>query len=48
VSTAAVDYPPHERCVEVTVEFGSGTGAATIIGGDHQHEYVSENADYRS
>jgi glutamate N-acetyltransferase/amino-acid N-acetyltransferase len=48
VFTAAVDYPPHERCVEITVEFGSGTGAATIIGGDLTHEYVSENADYRS
>ena len=48
VFTAAVDYPPHERCVEITVEFGSGNGAATIIGGDLTHEYVSENADYRS
>jgi glutamate N-acetyltransferase/amino-acid N-acetyltransferase len=48
VFTAGVDYPPHERCVEITVEFGSGTGAATIIGGDLTHEYVSENADYRS
>ncbi len=48
VFTAAVDYPPHERCVEIEVEIGNGTAAATVFGGDLTHEYVSENADYRS
>jgi len=48
VFTAAVDYPPHERCVEIEVEIGDGSAAAIVIGGDLTHEYVSENADYRS
>jgi glutamate N-acetyltransferase / amino-acid N-acetyltransferase len=43
-----VHYPPHERCVEIEVDLGAGTAAATIFGGDLTHEYVSENADYRS
>jgi glutamate N-acetyltransferase/amino-acid N-acetyltransferase len=48
VFTAPIDYPPHERCVEVDVDLGQGAAAATVIGGDLTHEYVSENADYRS
>jgi glutamate N-acetyltransferase/amino-acid N-acetyltransferase len=43
-----IDYPPHERSVEVGVDLGCGTAAATVLGGDLTHEYVSENADYRS
>jgi glutamate N-acetyltransferase/amino-acid N-acetyltransferase len=43
-----VDYPPHERCVEIEVDLGGGAAEATIFGGDLTHEYVSENADYRS
>ena len=43
-----IDYPPHERCVEIEVDLGSGEHQATILGGDLTHEYVSENADYRS
>ena len=48
VFTAPVDYPPHERCVEIEVSLGSGNSDALIFGGDLTHEYVSENADYRS
>jgi glutamate N-acetyltransferase/amino-acid N-acetyltransferase len=48
VFTAAVDFPPHERCVEIEVSPGNGHAAATVLGGDLTHEYVSENADYRS
>ena len=48
VFTAAVAYPPHERCVEISVEIGNGTASALVLGGDLTHEYVSENADYRS
>jgi len=48
VFAAAVDYPPHERCVEIEVDLGAGTEAATVFGADLTHEYVSENADYRS
>lgn len=43
-----IDYPPHERCVEIEVDLGRGSESATIFGGDLTHEYVSENADYRS
>ncbi len=43
-----VDFPPHERCVEIGIDVGSGSASATVLGGDLTHEYVSENADYRS
>jgi glutamate N-acetyltransferase / amino-acid N-acetyltransferase len=43
-----VTYPPHERCVEIGVDLGLGTASATVIGTDRSHEYISENADYRS
>ncbi|MDX2185714.1 MAG: bifunctional ornithine acetyltransferase/N-acetylglutamate synthase [Opitutaceae bacterium] len=48
VFSAAIDYPPHERCVEIEVDLGLGAESAEIFGGDLTHEYVSENADYRS
>jgi glutamate N-acetyltransferase/amino-acid N-acetyltransferase len=48
VFTAPIDFPPHERCVEIEVDLGNGTAEATVFGGDLTHEYVSENADYRS
>lgn len=48
VFTAPIDFPPHERCVEIEIDLGQGTAAATVLGGDLTHEYVSENADYRS
>jgi len=44
----AVNYPPHERGVEIGIELGLGTATSTVLGGDLTHEYVSENADYRS
>lgn len=43
-----IDYPRHERCVDIDVDLGSGAAEVTILGGDLTHEYVSENADYRS
>jgi glutamate N-acetyltransferase/amino-acid N-acetyltransferase len=48
VFTAPIDYPPHERCVEISVDLGAGLHGITVFGGDLTHEYVSENADYRS
>ena len=48
VFAAAVDFPPHERCVEIGLDLGVGAAGATVIGADLTHEYVSENADYRS
>jgi glutamate N-acetyltransferase/amino-acid N-acetyltransferase len=43
-----VDYPPHERAVELEVDLGAGPGVAEVLGADLSHEYISENADYRS
>ncbi len=43
-----IDYPPHERCVEVEIDLGGGAAEEVVLGGDLTHEYVSENADYRS
>jgi glutamate N-acetyltransferase / amino-acid N-acetyltransferase len=43
-----IRFPPHERCVEIGVDLGLGSAGATVIGTDRSHEYISENADYRS
>lgn len=43
-----VSYPPHERSVRVEVDLGLGSDQALVIGTDRTHEYISENADYRS
>jgi glutamate N-acetyltransferase/amino-acid N-acetyltransferase len=43
-----VDFPAHERCVEVGIDLAGGGASATVLGADLTHEYVSENADYRS
>jgi glutamate N-acetyltransferase/amino-acid N-acetyltransferase len=43
-----IDFPPHEQCVELAIDLGTGSAGATVFGGDLTHEYVSENADYRS
>ena len=42
------DFPRHERAVEVEVALGDGPGAAEVLGADLTHEYITENADYRS
>lgn len=43
-----VSYPPHERSVHIEIELGLGSADATVLGADRTHEYISENADYRS
>jgi glutamate N-acetyltransferase/amino-acid N-acetyltransferase len=43
-----LSWPPHERCVEILIDLGSGSAASTVTGADRSHEYISENADYRS
>lgn len=43
-----VDFPPHERAVRVEIDLGIGPSSAVVLGADLTHEYVSENADYRS
>ena len=46
----ATDYPPHQRFVEIGVDFGASVGntAVTVLGSDLTAEYVAVNADYRS
>jgi glutamate N-acetyltransferase / amino-acid N-acetyltransferase len=43
-----VDRPPHERRVEIEIDLGIGSEAGAVLGADLSHEYVTENADYRS
>ncbi|HET9959222.1 MAG TPA: bifunctional ornithine acetyltransferase/N-acetylglutamate synthase [Polyangiaceae bacterium] len=43
-----VNYPPHERSVEIDIHLGAGQASASVVGSDRSHEYISENADYRS
>ena len=43
-----IDFPPHERRVEIGIELGMGAAACAVLGADLSHEYVTENADYRS
>lgn len=48
VYVAPIDFPPHERCVEIEIDLARGPESAVVLGADLTHEYVSENADYRS
>lgn len=41
-------YPQHDKVVAITADFHQGAGAAKVYGSDLSHEYVHENADYRS
>ena len=43
-----VSWPPHERSVLIDVELNASTVGVEVLGADRTHEYVSENADYRS
>lgn len=43
-----VKYPPHDRCVEIEVAWPGHEDAVVVVGADLSHEYVTENADYRS
>ena len=42
------DFPPHQKFVEIGIDFGNGSGSATVLGSDLTNEYVEVNADYRS
>jgi glutamate N-acetyltransferase/amino-acid N-acetyltransferase len=42
------EWPKHQKCVEIGVDFANGSGSATVLGSDLTAEYVSVNADYRS
>jgi glutamate N-acetyltransferase/amino-acid N-acetyltransferase len=43
-----VDYPPHGRRVEIEIDLAMGPSSCAVVGADLSHEYVTENADYRS
>jgi glutamate N-acetyltransferase/amino-acid N-acetyltransferase len=34
--------------VELEVDLGAGGAEAEVLGADRTHEYITENADYRS
>ena len=44
----SIAHPPHERAVELAIDLGAGTAATEVLGADRSHEYITENADYRS
>jgi glutamate N-acetyltransferase/amino-acid N-acetyltransferase len=41
-------YPAHERAVEIDIAMGEGGSEVTVLGSDLSHDYVRENADYRT
>ncbi|CAJ1970454.1 unnamed protein product [Cylindrotheca closterium] len=46
----STNYPPHQRFVEIGVDFGKNCGdtSVTVFGSDLTKEYVQINGDYRS
>jgi glutamate N-acetyltransferase/amino-acid N-acetyltransferase len=44
----STDYPPHQKFVEIGVDFDAGSSSATVLGSDLSNEYIAVNADYRS
>lgn len=41
-------YPVHRRTVDISLDLAMGSGSAQVLGSDLTHEYVTENADYRT
>ena len=41
-------WPVHEKNVNIDINIGMGNSQSIIIGSDLTHEYVRENADYRT
>ncbi len=41
-------YPEHNRTVDIEIDLGLGDSCAEVLGSDLTHEYVTENADYRT
>lgn len=41
-------FPVHQRNTQLEIVLNCGDAQATVWGGDLTHEYISENADYRS
>jgi glutamate N-acetyltransferase/amino-acid N-acetyltransferase len=45
----STDFPPHQKFVEIGIDFGdSGGTSLCVLGSDLTSEYVAINADYRS
>lgn len=42
------EFPSHQKCVEISIDFVNGAGSACCYGSDLTNEYISVNADYRS
>lgn len=43
-----VRFPAHEKRVQINIDLGLGTKSFTVWGADRTHEYISENAFYRT
>lgn len=41
-------YPVHHRLVEININLGAGRARAEVLGSDLSHQYITENADYRT
>lgn len=41
-------YPQNDDCVRIRIDLGEGEASDTVLGADLSHEYVTENADYRT
>ena len=39
---------PTSAAVELEIDLAAGQAAAEVLGADRTHEYITENADYRS
>jgi glutamate N-acetyltransferase/amino-acid N-acetyltransferase len=48
VFSPPIDFPPHERASNSKSMSATAPRPPSVLGGDLTHEYVSENADYRS
>ena len=48
LQNATIRSPIDGVVLSRSIEVGNGVFSATVLGGDLTHEYVSENADYRS
>ncbi len=44
----AEDFPPHQKYVEIGIDFVNGSESTTVLGSDLTNEYIVVNADYRS
>lgn len=41
-------FPQNDDCVRIVIDLGMGSASDTVYGADLSHEYVTENADYRT